>query len=59
MKIAIGTMNKAKNAAVQNIIKLVWIDAEFISIETDSKISAQPLTNEEAIKGALIEQKKL
>jgi len=53
MKIAIGTMNKAKNAAVQNIIKLVWNDADFYPIETDSGISSQPLSDEESIKGAI------
>jgi inosine/xanthosine triphosphatase len=53
MKIAIGTLNKAKNAAVQNVIKTVWNDVEFISIETDSGISNQPLNDEESIKGAI------
>ena len=53
MKIAIGTLNKAKNAAVQNVVNSVWSDAEFISIETDSGISSQPLDDEETIKGAI------
>lgn len=53
MKIAIGTLNKAKNTAVENIIKLIWKDAEFISLETDSGISNQPKNDEEAIKGAI------
>ena len=53
MKIAIGTLNKAKNTAVENIIRLVWKDAEFISVETDSDISSQPLSDEDAIKGAI------
>jgi len=53
MRIAIGTLNKAKNAAVENVIKLVWKDVEFISIETNSDIDSQPLSDEEAIKGAI------
>jgi inosine/xanthosine triphosphatase len=53
MKIAVGTLNKAKNNAVENVIKNVWSDAEFISIETNSGISDQPLSDEEAIRGAI------
>jgi inosine/xanthosine triphosphatase len=53
MKIAIGTMNGAKNKAVREIIESVWPNAEFISVETNSGISAQPLNDEEAIKGAI------
>jgi len=53
MKIAIGTLNKAKNNAVEEIVRGIWSDAEFYSIETDSGIRAQPLTDEEAIKGAI------
>ena len=58
MKIAIGTLNKAKVSAVENIIKTIWNDVEFYSIETDSKISAQPLTDEESIRGAITRAKE-
>ena len=53
MKIAIGTLNKAKISAVEEIIRQVWTDAQFYPIETNSGISAQPLDDEEAIRGAI------
>jgi inosine/xanthosine triphosphatase len=53
MRIAIGTLNDAKNNAVENIIKSIWSDAEFYRIETNSMVSAQPKSDEEAIKGAI------
>jgi len=53
MKIAIGTENRAKIQAVENIIKEVWKDIEFSYYQTDSLVSNQPLSDEEAIKGAI------
>lgn len=53
MKIAVGTLNDAKNNAVENIVKSIWKDAEFYRVETDSGIRKQPLNNEEAIRGAI------
>lgn len=53
INIAIGTENQAKIKAVENIIKSIWPDAQFSHHKTDSMISAQPLSDEEAIKGAI------
>ncbi len=53
MKIAIGTENKAKIQAVENIIKEVWKDVEFSYHKTNSLVRDQPLSDEEAIKGAI------
>ena len=53
MKIAIGTENKAKIQAVENIIRAVWKDAEFSYHKTNSLVNDQPLSDEEAIKGAI------
>jgi len=53
MNIAIGTKNDAKNKAVEEIVRSVWNDVKFYSIEADSGISSQPLNDEEAIKGAI------
>lgn len=53
MKVAIGTENKAKIQAVENIIREVWRDVEFSYFQTNSFVSNQPLSDEEAIKGAI------
>lgn len=53
MKIAIGTENKAKIQAVENIIKEVWKDVEFSYHQTNSLVKDQPLSDEEAIQGAI------
>ena len=53
MKIAIGTLNKAKNEAVQNVIRKVWPQAQYFSTKTSSNIKEQPLTDEEGIEGAI------
>ena len=53
MRIAIGTLNKAKNEAVQKVISKVWPQAEYFPIKTNSQIREQPLTDEEGIKGAI------
>jgi len=52
MKIAIGTLNKAKSSAIQDVFSLVFKDCEFWSIATDSGVKAQPLSDSEAIQGA-------
>jgi len=53
MNIAIGTENKAKIQAVENIIREVWKDVEFSYHQTNSLVNSQPLSDEEAIKGAI------
>ncbi|MGV8172064.1 MAG: DUF84 family protein [Candidatus Woesearchaeota archaeon] len=53
MRIAIGTENKAKIAAVENIIRTIWKDAEFSYHRTDSLVRDQPMNDEEAIKGSI------
>lgn len=53
MKIAIGTTNKAKLSAVENVVKQYFKDIEFQSINVDSEVSAQPFSNEETREGAI------
>lgn len=53
IKIAIGTLNKAKIQAVKEIITEIWKEAEFIPAETESKVSNQPMSDTEGIKGAI------
>jgi inosine/xanthosine triphosphatase len=55
MKVAIGTKNPAKIAAVEQAFKKVWPDRDFdfIGVEVVSGISDQPMTDEESIKGAM------
>ena len=52
MKIAIGTKNKAKNKAVQNVCRLLINDPEFIMIDVPSNVSNQPFGDEETLQGA-------
>ncbi len=52
MKIAIGTTNRAKINAVKTVISGVWTDAEFVSVEVESGVKPQPLTDDEGILGA-------
>src|SRR3990172_10902579 len=52
MKIAVGSTNPVKIAAVQNIVKKVWPEATIVSVEVKHGTSIQPKTDEEAIKGA-------
>jgi len=55
MKVAIGTKNPAKISAVEQAFKKVWPDIqfEFIGVEVISRVSDQPMTDEESIKGAI------
>ena len=53
IKVAIGSLNKAKNTAVRNILSEIWENIEFFSTETESGISSQPKSGEEAIEGAI------
>ncbi len=53
IKIAIGSENKAKISAVENIIGQVWGNVEFSYHSTNSMVRAQPLNDDEAIDGAI------
>jgi inosine/xanthosine triphosphatase len=51
MKIAIGSKNPAKVTAVKEVFKDK--QAEFIIVDADSGVSAQPMSDEETIQGAI------
>jgi inosine/xanthosine triphosphatase len=51
-KVAIGSINPVKIAAVTTIIQQIWPDAAFLGVAVTSGIRAQPLDDEEAIQGA-------
>ena len=51
--IAVGTRNPAKIEAVQRAVARIWPEAEVISVDVPSGVSRQPLTDEEAIRGAM------
>ncbi len=53
MKIAIGSTNPVKVGAVANVLRLVYPDAEFITLQVPSGISAQPIGDVETRQGAL------
>ncbi len=52
MKVAIGSKNGAKVNAVKAVISSIWKDAEFVSLEVESGVRPQPLTDEEGLLGA-------
>jgi len=49
----VGSKNPIKVAAVENAIKMIWHDATIVAVDVDSGISNQPMSNEEAIEGAI------
>lgn len=51
MKIVVCSKNKAKNAAVENVIKRFINNYEIISLETVSGVSETPIGDEEGILG--------
>lgn len=53
MKVAIGTLNRAKTKAVRNIINTYFNDVEFQEIDVPSNVSAQPFSDEETRQGAI------
>ncbi len=53
MKIAIGSTNPVKVGAVENVLRQVYPDAEFIISEVPSGVSQQPIGDEETRRGAL------
>lgn len=54
IKVAIGSKNPVKLQATKNAFMFVWPDKdfEFISVETNSGVNDQPMSDEETIKGA-------
>ena len=53
MLVAIGTKNKAKTAAIQNIVNQYFDDVEYIQVSAASNVSEQPFSNAETRQGAI------
>ncbi len=53
MLVAIGSTNPVKVRAVENVLRQVFDDVEFVAREVPSGIAAQPVGNEETRRGAL------
>ncbi len=58
MKIAIGTTNKLKIAAITEALKPIFKDAQFVIADVKSGVSDDPKGDEEGIKGAINRAKK-
>ncbi|MFA7707547.1 MAG: DUF84 family protein [Candidatus Pacearchaeota archaeon] len=53
IKIALGTTSKWKIDFVKKVLNEIGIESEIIPIKADSKISEQPITEEETILGSI------
>lgn len=53
IKIIVCSKNKAKNTAVENVIKKFITKYEIISLDTKSNVSETPIGDEEGIKGCI------
>lgn len=53
MLVAIGTKNRAKTAAIQNILNNYFDSVEYIQVDVSSNVSEQPFSNEETRQGAM------
>lgn len=53
MKVAIGTHNRAKLKAVQNVVNTYFDDIEFLEVDVPSNVSSQPFSDEETRQGAI------
>lgn len=53
MKIVVCSKNKAKNAAVCNVLNEFFDNYETISLDTNSKVSETPMSHEEGIDGCI------
>lgn len=51
-KVAVGSRNPVKLAAVRNIVARLWPDAQVEAVDVPSGVAAQPRSDEEAIRGA-------
>lgn len=52
MKIAVGSANPVKIAAVRTMVQRIWPEAEVIAVDTPSGISAMPMSDAETLTGA-------
>ena len=52
MKIAIGSENPVKVAAVQSVVAQVWPSAHILPLTVDSGVSAMPMSDRECLLGA-------
>ncbi|MCT6925827.1 DUF84 family protein [Metasolibacillus sp.] len=53
MLVAIGTQNKAKTSAVEKVVRTYFPEANFIHINVESGVAAQPMSAEETRQGAI------
>ncbi len=51
--VAIGTKNKAKTAAIQNVVNQYFDNVQYIQVGAASNVSEQPFSNEETRQGAI------
>lgn len=53
MIIAIGSTNRAKCAAVESVVSVVWPEAQLVPMDASSGVSAMPMSAAEGRRGAL------
>ncbi|MBX2998387.1 MAG: inosine/xanthosine triphosphatase [Caldilineaceae bacterium] len=53
MKIAIGSTNPTKIQAAERAARKVWPQAQIVAAEVASGVAAQPMNDEETIRGAI------
>lgn len=53
VKVAVGSRNKAKADAVKNVFGSVFGDVEVVPVASDSNVRPQPMSDDEAIDGAI------
>lgn len=53
MLVSIGTKNRAKNAAITNIVNNYFEQVEYIQLDVPSNVSEQPYSDEETRQGAI------
>lgn len=53
MKIAIGSLNKAKKLAVEKAVQAAGLEAQLTSLSVPSHVSEQPFSDEETRQGAV------
>lgn len=52
MKIAVGSINPVKVAAVREVTRRVWPESEVIAIAAKSRVSSMPMSSKETLLGA-------
>ncbi len=53
IRVAVGSTNPTKIAAVEEAVRSVWPDAEVIPVDVSSGVAEQPMGHDETIAGAL------